>query len=68
MQLNKPKFWDKKIGVISIIIFPITLLYLAIIYFKKIFSRVKSFKTPIICVGNIYLGGTEGRTKPLPIS
>ena len=61
MQLNKPKFWDKRIGVISIILFPITLLYLAIIYFKKAFTRVKSFKTPIICVGNVYLGGT-GKT------
>ena len=40
MQLNKPKFWDKKIGVISIIIFPITLLYLAIIYFKKYFHEL----------------------------
>lgn len=61
MQLNKPKFWDKRIGVISIILFPITLLYLVIIYFKKTFTRAKSFKTPIICVGNVYLGGT-GKT------
>tara|TARA_Y200000002_G_C22679353_1_gene663365 strand:+ start:1421 stop:2350 length:930 start_codon:yes stop_codon:yes gene_type:complete len=61
MQLIKPKFWDKKIGFISIILLPFTLIYLAIIYFKKKFLQIKSFKIPIICVGNIYLGGT-GKT------
>ena len=61
MQLIKPKFWDKKIGFISIILLPLTLIYLAIVYFKKKFVQIKSFEIPIICVGNIYLGGT-GKT------
>jgi tetraacyldisaccharide 4'-kinase len=61
MQLIKPKFWDKKIGFISIILLPLTLIYLTIVYFKKKFVQIKSFEIPIICVGNIYLGGT-GKT------
>ncbi len=64
MNLNKPKFWDKRISITSILIFPITLIVLIIIFFKKKFSKLKFYKIPIICVGNIYIGGT-GKT---PIS
>ena len=64
MMLIKPKFWDKKIGIISIILYPLSLIYLIIIYIKKII-KVHKFKIPIICVGNIYVGGT-GKT-PLSI-
>ena len=61
MILSKPKFWDKKIGFFSIILAPITLIYMLLIFFKKKISRLKTFKIPIICVGNIYIGGT-GKT------
>lgn len=65
MMLIKPKFWDKKIGIISIILYPLSLIYLIIIYIKKKIIKVHKFKIPIICVGNIYVGGT-GKT-PLSI-
>lgn len=64
-MLIKPKFWDKKIGIISIILYPLSLIYLIIIYIKKKITKVHKFKIPIICVGNIYVGGT-GKT-PLSI-
>ncbi len=62
MKLNKPKFWDKeKFSFFTILLFPFTLIVLIIIFFKKILSNTKKFDIPIICVGNIYLGGT-GKT------
>ncbi len=64
MKISKPKFWSKKIGFISILLLPISFLYLFIFYLKKKFTKSNTFKIPIICVGNIYIGGT-GKT---PIS
>ena len=62
MKFNKPRFWDrKKISFFSILLFPLTLVVVTVIFFKKIFSTPKEFDIPIICVGNIYLGGT-GKT------
>ena len=40
---------------------PFSLIYLVLIYLKKIISNPKNFSIPIICVGNIYIGGT-GKT------
>lgn len=61
MNLKKPKFWDKKNSIFALLLFPITLIVLIIIFFKKKFTSIKDFKIPIICVGNIYIGGT-GKT------
>ena len=61
MKLNKPKFWDKKIGIIAISIFPLSLVFWILIFINKIITKEKKFKIPIICIGNIYLGGT-GKT------
>ena len=64
MKLYKPKFWDHK-NIISLSLFPMSLIIQLVILLKKKFTKVSSFKIPIVCIGNIYVGGT-GKT-PLSI-
>jgi len=62
MKIRKPKFWDKKyITFFSVILWPLSFFYQIILSLKKSFTKVKKFPLPIICVGNIYIGGT-GKT------
>ena len=65
MKITKPKFWDKNIGIISILLIPITIFFIFLTKIKKKIVKKNKFKIPIICVGNIYVGGT-GKT-PLSI-
>ena len=61
MKLKKPKFWDNsKLSIWSILFFPFSLIYFFLSYIKQL-KRSKKFHVPVICVGNIYLGGT-GKT------
>ena len=60
LKIYKPKFWDKK-NFFSILLYPLSLITLVIIFFKKKFSYEIKFELPVICVGNIYVGGT-GKT------
>ena len=66
MNFFKPKFWDKnQISVFAFLLFPVALLIKLLASLKKFFTKKHKFSIPIICVGNIYLGGT-GKT-PLSI-
>jgi len=64
MKLYKPKFWNHK-NFISLSLFPVSLIIQLVILLKKKFTKISSFKIPIVCIGNIYVGGT-GKT-PLSI-
>ena len=61
MLINKPQFWDKKKSLLAILLSPLALIVKTIIYFKKKYSSPIKFNIPVICVGNIYIGGT-GKT------
>ena len=65
MKFLKPKFWDKKNSFLSLILFPISFFFYLIISIKKKLTRQIKFDLIVICVGNIYIGGT-GKT-PLSI-
>ena len=62
MYFIKPKFWDKKnYSFLSIILYPLSIIYYIALLIKKKFISTKKFSVPIICIGNIYIGGT-GKT------
>ena len=62
MNIKKPNFWDyEEISIYAVILYPITIIYQIFFRIIKIFKKTKKFPVPIICVGNIYLGGT-GKT------
>jgi tetraacyldisaccharide 4'-kinase len=62
MNFVKPKFWDKnQVSFLSILLLPLTLIIQLIIFFRKKITKKYSSNIPVICVGNIYLGGT-GKT------
>ena len=61
MKFNKPKFWDNNYYLIPYLLLPITLLISLLIFLKKKFTKPIKFNSFVICVGNIYVGGT-GKT------
>jgi tetraacyldisaccharide 4'-kinase len=66
MNLNKPAFWDSKKKIFyAILLLPLAVIYFFIVSLRKKIIKKKKFNIKIICVGNIYLGGT-GKT-PLSI-
>ena len=65
MKMLKPKFWSQKNSLLSFILFPLSIFLQILIYLKKKITKKRKVSIPVICVGNIYLGGT-GKT-PLSI-
>ena len=62
MKFFKPKFWDEnKISFFSIFFYPLAFLIKILTFLKKLLTEEKKNSIPVICVGNIYLGGT-GKT------
>ena len=58
----KPKFWNKdKFSIIALILTPFSCLYWLLFIIKKKLNKKKKFPIKVMCVGNIYLGGT-GKT------
>ena len=65
MQINKPKFWDSEIGIISILLLPLSMVVITYIFLKKFLCKKTSFKIPVVCVGNIRKENTITRLKLL---
>ena len=62
MYFIKPKFWDKKNNsFLSLLLYPLSIIYYLISIIRKKITITHKFNIPIICVGNIYIGGT-GKT------
>ena len=61
MKFLMPKFWESRNNILAILLRPISFLFYFLTALRKSFINPRKFKIPIICVGNIYVGGT-GKT------
>nr|WP_165379503.1 tetraacyldisaccharide 4'-kinase [Rickettsiales endosymbiont of Peranema trichophorum] len=64
-RLSKPRFW-RTINVVSILLLPLSLIYLAIVCLRYFLAKPVKLSVPVICVGNAVVGGS-GKT-PIAIA
>mgnify|MGYP002051354960 CR=1 FL=1 len=60
-MIKVPTFWFKRFHPFSILLFPISLIYILIHNLNRKLKTEVKVNVPIICIGNIYVGGT-GKT------
>ena len=65
MKIVKPRFWRKKNSFFGLLLLPLSGIIQILLKLKSLLTQEKKFRYPVICVGNIYIGGT-GKT-PLSI-
>ena len=65
MKIVKPRFWRKKNSFFGLLLLPLSGIIQILLKLKRLLTQEKKFRYPVICVGNIYIGGT-GKT-PLSI-
>ena len=53
MKVNKPKFWNRPIGIFSLLLLPFSLITVIIIYIKKKLTNTQKFNIPIVCPDNV---------------
>lgn len=61
MKIIKPKFWDTEKSFFVKVLIPLTFITKLFIFLKKNITKKYNFKLQVICIGNIYIGGT-GKT------
>ena len=61
MKFNKPKFWSTNRSILSFLLMPFTLVVMLVTFLRRSVTNSIKFKIPIICIGNLYIGGT-GKT------
>ncbi len=64
--MRTPEFWFKNKSLYKYLFFPLTFFWKSGFYFKKKISKHEIFPIPIICIGNIIMGG--GGKTPLAMA
>jgi tetraacyldisaccharide 4'-kinase len=61
MRFKAPKFWHE-ITLVAIMLLPLSLIYYVVFLLKKITAKPYKSKIPVICIGNVNVGGV-GKTQ-----
>ena len=63
-MMIQPKFWKTK-NIISHLLIPMSLIFLFLGKIKNLFEKNYKSKIPVVCVGNITIGGSGKNTNVL---